>query len=189
MITDLVCRDCHSSRLTRDIQPESFSYRSGGVDYPVNASYHIYRCLDCGETIMDADGEDARHDAICKAMGRLTPREILTMRKALRLSQREFADLSGLGEASIGRWEAGELIQSESNDNLLRLLSNRTNLEYLKALRAPQQVAESSATYIFEEQKIVHIGRTRKGAVLNGLRNADAASLSRGFGEFRIASS
>jgi putative zinc finger/helix-turn-helix YgiT family protein len=189
MTNEFICRDCHSSRLTREFQPESFSYRSGGVDYPVKASYPIYRCLDCGETIMDAEGEDARHDAICKAMGRLTPSEILTMRKELRLSQREFADLSGLGEASIGRWEAGELIQSESNDNLLRLLSNRANLEYLRTLRAPHQVAESSATYIFEEQKVVQISRTRKGAALNGLRNADAASVYRGFGEFRIASS
>jgi hypothetical protein len=69
-------------------------------------------------------------------MQRLTPRDIYSLRhERLALSRKNFAALSGIGEASLARWESGELIQSESNDNLLRLLASDDNVQALRELR------------------------------------------------------
>jgi transcriptional regulator with XRE-family HTH domain len=68
-------------------------------------------------------------------MNRLSPEEIISLRSQLKLSRRALAELSGFGEASLARWESGELIQSESNDNLLRLLSIGENVRALQRIR------------------------------------------------------
>ena len=41
------------------------------------------------------------------------------------MSQAEFARVTGFGEATIGRWENGLVIQNVANDRYLRLLRER----------------------------------------------------------------
>jgi putative zinc finger/helix-turn-helix YgiT family protein len=130
------------------MQAEEFNFRSNGVDYPVRAEVPVRVCKDCGQIYEDEEGELARHEATCKALGRLTPREIIQLRESLDLSRREFSELTGIGEASFARWESGDLIQSESNDSLLRLVGNRRNAQCLAELRgvAPLKTAKASHT-------------------------------------------
>lgn len=52
--------------------------------------------------------------------GILTVEEIKEARKRLRMSQREFAEYLGVGEASVKRWETGVLPDKSSSD-LIRL--------------------------------------------------------------------
>ena len=65
-----------------------------------------------------------QHEALCKRLGILTPKEITFIRKNLyhMSSMKEFAKFTGLGSTSLQRWESGSGMQSTANDKYLRLL-------------------------------------------------------------------
>ena len=66
----------------------------------------------------------------------LSPEEIKALRERLGKTQQEFAELTGIGEATISRWERGRLLQNRANDNFLRLIAaNPVNLKLLQELR------------------------------------------------------
>ena len=48
------------------------------------------------------------------------------------MTRPQFAALTKLGEATIARWEAGNLIQNAANDKFLRLLVYPENVERLR---------------------------------------------------------
>jgi DNA-binding transcriptional regulator YiaG len=171
---------------------EDFSFRAGGIDYPVHSTYPAHVCADCGASFIGESGEIARHEAVCGAMNRLTPREILTLRQnKLRLSRKTLSELSGIGEASLARWEAGELIQSESNDNLLRLLMVPENVSALRKARRLQTIAEPTPAHVEYDlvtSRVVDLTVTSRGAHLHGLRaaNANTNTLEQGREKFRL---
>jgi putative zinc finger/helix-turn-helix YgiT family protein len=133
--SSLTCPACGKEDVSTRNETEEFVFRSGGVDYPVTAIYPVHQCSSCGEAFLGEAAETARHAAVCAAMKRLAPAEIIGIRSALNLSRKALADLAGFGEASLARWESGELIQSESNDSLLRLLLVEGNVRALAELR------------------------------------------------------
>jgi len=61
-------------------------------------------------------------EAECRRLGVLTPAEIRALRKGYEMSRAEFARVTGFGEATLARWERGEVIQNTSNDSFLRML-------------------------------------------------------------------
>ena len=131
----ITCPVCSSQSVTTHDETEDFAYRAGGSEYAVHAVIPVHTCAACGESFLSEVGERARHRAICGAMQRLTPEDILALRQRLSMSRKAFAELSGVGEASLARWETGELIQNESNDNLLRLLLIDENVRTLATIR------------------------------------------------------
>ena len=50
------------------------------------------------------------------------------------MSRAAFARLTGFGEATLARWERGEVIQNTSNDSFLRLLMNNDAMERLSRM-------------------------------------------------------
>jgi putative zinc finger/helix-turn-helix YgiT family protein len=135
MENPITCPACSSQSVTTNDEIEDFDYHAGGNEYAVHAVIPVHTCTACGESFLSDAGENARHRAICAAMQRLTPEDILALRQRLGLSRKAFAELSGVGEASLARWETGEFIQSESNDNLLRLLLIDENVNCLATIR------------------------------------------------------
>lgn len=65
-----------------------------------------------------------------QAAGLLKKEQIRAARQGLSMSQREFAEYLGVGEASVKRWELGAL-QDKSNDNLIRQM---TDPEYARRI-------------------------------------------------------
>jgi putative zinc finger/helix-turn-helix YgiT family protein len=51
----------------------------------------------------------------------LSPEEIRRSREKLGLTQKQFAALLGVGEATVSRWETGAQIQQRAMDRFLRL--------------------------------------------------------------------
>jgi DNA-binding transcriptional regulator YiaG len=84
---------------------------------------------------LDDGAEELQTDAVCNHLGVLTPKEILAVRHDAGLTRASFAELTGLGEATLARWETGTLIQSASSDRYLRLLRYPENLSRLKELK------------------------------------------------------
>ena len=87
------------------------------VDVPVR------RCEDCDLEYLDDEAERLKHGAVCRHLGVLTPDEIRHIRKGFGMTQAEFAQVTGIGVASLNRWENGLTIQTQAYDRYLRLLT------------------------------------------------------------------
>jgi putative zinc finger/helix-turn-helix YgiT family protein len=116
-----ICAQCGGPvRVEEKIQ--RFKYGQGEDAVELSARVPVLICDACEERYTDGRAEDARHEAVCAYLGRLTPSQIKTHRARLHLTQERLAEISGHGIASIKRWELGTQIQNASADRLLRLL-------------------------------------------------------------------
>ena len=79
-------------------------------------------CPQCGEIFYGPEAEKAHNRAICKAYHLLASEEVKAIRERLGKTQEEFAELTGIGVATLSRWEKGRLIQTRAHDNYLRIL-------------------------------------------------------------------
>ena len=85
------------------------------------AAVGLLTCPRCGDSIEEPGSWVARDAAVHRAVGLLTATEILRARTGRGWSRRELADRTGIGPASIYRWERGQIVQSAANDRLLRM--------------------------------------------------------------------
>ena len=140
------CPTCNVGQMHPMIVTERFPYEDDGTEVTVVAeNVPIERCdnPECGEQLSGPEAARIRHEAICRALGLLTPAEILAVRERLNLTQAEFARLTRLGEATISRWERGRLLQNPAMDRYLRLIAhNEENVIFLRRLQEPPQERE-----------------------------------------------
>ena len=74
-----------------------------------------------------------------RELGVLTPEQIRSVRKRLKLSQREAGRLIGGGPNAFQKYESGDVLLSKAADTALRLLSN--NPKRLEELLGDQHMA------------------------------------------------
>jgi putative zinc finger/helix-turn-helix YgiT family protein len=104
----------------------------------------VLACPACGETLYGPEAATVRHQAICRALGLLSPAEIKALRERLGPDQEDFARLTGIGVATLSRWERGRLLQTRALDRYLRLLDALPQAaRFLATLQKPAQ--ESTA--------------------------------------------
>ncbi len=118
------CALCGAEGITQSVQAQQFAYREGAHEILLVAEVPVIACSNCGETYTADGAEQAQHDAVCRYLGRLTPAEIRALRDRLGLSQAKLAERTGIGIASIKRWESGALIQNASLDARLKMLGD-----------------------------------------------------------------
>src|SRR4051794_14463420 len=106
-----VCPECGRGPVGTQWEEETFDY--GGREKPiqVTAQIPVRVCSACRFEFEDDASEWARHAAACRHCGVMTPEEVRGVRDRYGLSQQQFADLTGLGVATLGRWERGHVIQ------------------------------------------------------------------------------
>ena len=133
---DTACPLCGSEGITTSKHPHAFKYGSGesAVDLTVNVPVH--RCNTCEFEYLDEVAERVKHDAVCEHLGVLSPIEIRRIRDDHRMTRARFAQVTGLGEASLNRWENGLTIQTQANDRYLRLLARPEIMRHLEDLVA-----------------------------------------------------
>lgn len=130
----LECVNCGSENVRTKRVREVFPYRlsrSSSVD--INAEIPVRACEDCGFEFTDHEADDIRHLAVCKYLGIMGPPEVRSIRERYGLTRAQFAEITRLGEASLARWETGELVQNAANNDFLFLLKFQDNLDRLKA--------------------------------------------------------
>lgn len=120
------CPAGHGNMLRKEI-PKNAEFRGVAIEYVAKVDI----CPKCGLEVADLKeaGRVQRiiSDTYRTAVGLLTGAEIRENRKKLGFTQKELADRSNIGVASIKRWEAG-VIQSKSMDMALRwFFNNRFN--------------------------------------------------------------
>lgn len=133
------CPACGAGWLKTTTVTDRFIHEEDGVSVPVViADVPVEACSHCKEVFYGPEASRLHHEAICKAFGFLTPEEILELReKMLGLTQEEFARLTGIGLATISRWERGRLVQNRAMDRYLRLLKESpASVRYLRKLSA-----------------------------------------------------
>ncbi len=132
----LRCPVCGKGRLENRIITDSFDYPVGKKKLTIVAQHvPIQVCTDCQETFSGPEAGLIRHRAICQALGLLAPEEISAIRERLGLSQSDLAKLTGIGKATICRWERGRLLPNRAMVRFLQLLDcNSANLKFLKKL-------------------------------------------------------
>jgi putative zinc finger/helix-turn-helix YgiT family protein len=130
--SESTCPNCDSAAIEERQEEQEFAYGIGDEQVILKATLPVFVCPNCDFAFSDQRGEIARHAAVCSHLGVLPPAEIVAIRQSLSLSRSEFAELTGVGIASLQRWETGSQIQSKSNDKLIRLMRNPENISLLK---------------------------------------------------------
>ena len=127
------CPLCGEDEVTFTMTPHAFEYGTGDSSVELHVRLPVGQCGSCGFEFLDAEAEQLKHRAICEHLGVLAPDEIQKVRKDHGMTRAQFARVTGLGEASLNRWENGLSIQSQANDRYLRLLARPDNILRLEA--------------------------------------------------------
>ena len=134
------CPNCGSSQVETQMTRDRFAFGTGARAVMLEVLLPFRKCVDCEFQYTDSEAEDIRHETVCRHLSVMTPAEVVSLRKKYGLTRAEFAEKTRLGEASLARWETGELIQTLANDNYMHLLSFEENMERLERRhRAPSE--------------------------------------------------
>jgi HTH-type transcriptional regulator/antitoxin MqsA len=140
------CPSCGHQPLVAQRIRDEFEYGPDDERMRVVAeAVPVLTCPACGEVLYGPEAAAIRHQAICRALGLLSPAEIKALRERLGPDQEDFARLTGIGVATLSRWERGRLLQTRALDRYLRVLDAvPQTAEFLKTLQKP---ARASATF------------------------------------------
>jgi DNA-binding transcriptional regulator YiaG len=127
------CPNCDSSDVKTTLETDRFDYGIGQDATTLEAEIPLRTCASCGFEYTDSEAEDIRHEVVCRHLGLLTPSEIEAIRNHFGPTRAEFASRSRIGEASLARWEAGQIFQNAANDNYIYLLAFMENWQRLQA--------------------------------------------------------
>lgn len=127
-----LCPQCEDEQAFSSMHEEEYVYGRGESAVRLWVKIPVYTCNKCKFQFTDWEAAEIKHNALCRHFGVLTPSDIVQIRKSYEMTRSEFAQITGLGEASLSRWEKGINIQSMSHDRFLRLLRNPATFQYLK---------------------------------------------------------
>lgn len=130
--TESACPNCGSEKTTSVVTEEQFLYGIGETTVELTAYVPVITCASCSFVFTDEQAEQAQHAAVCSYLGVMSPAQVKAVRLSYDMGQAEFADLAGIGRASLSRWESAQVIQNKSSDNLLFLLSFQDNMTKLR---------------------------------------------------------
>jgi putative zinc finger/helix-turn-helix YgiT family protein len=149
-ITEAIrCPSCESTNISAAKVIDRFPYGVGADAVELCAEIPVNRCASCGLEFSGYEAEQLRHEAVCRHLDRLTPRQVNELRASYGLSRAKFADVTRIGTATLARWESGELLQNAAMDNYMRLIKRREIFELLESgLLHRATVTRSHATAI-----------------------------------------
>lgn len=147
MDSGFTCPDCGGHEVSTILHHDAFDYGSGDAKATLHTQVPVRCCEACNFEYLDHEGQLIRHEAVCRHLGVLTPTDIRRIRERHGLSRAAFAKLTGLGEATLNRWENGAAIQDRAYDHYLRLLESPETLQKLSRPdlcgRTPRPATES----------------------------------------------
>ena len=140
------CPVCGEEAVRTAIHAHAFRYGTGKRAADLTVNVPIRSCSKCDFSYLDAEAEEIKHDAVCRYLGVLTPRQIRSIRKGHGMTRTEFAKATGLGEATLGRWENGQIVQNIGNDRYLRLLADPGTMQRLRHLTSEKELPPTPVT-------------------------------------------
>jgi putative zinc finger/helix-turn-helix YgiT family protein len=160
------CPNCGSIEVTTNLEIESFVYGKGEGAVELSALVPVHTCSICKFRFADATADDEKHKAVCRHLGVLAPDEVARIRTRYGLTRSQFAEITRIGEASINRWETGQLIQNSGYDQLLYLLNFSANMDRLKErFSSKSETSEEMSTEVkMKFRNVVNIEDARRQA-------------------------
>lgn len=127
----MYCPQCDKEQETKIItKVETFPVK--GQKISITSTVRV--CSSCDDEIWDPELDDENlkkaYDKYREMNGLLSPVQIKNIRMQYGLSQSAFANVLGLGEKTITRYENGS-IQDEAQNNLILLASDPVNFDKL----------------------------------------------------------
>lgn len=143
----LECPLCGNDKVRTIMHPHAYSYGTGEAAVELPVTLPVRRCDACDFEYLDEVSEDLKQEALCKHFGVLPPGEIRGIREHHGMTRARFAEVTGIGEASLNRWENALNIQTHAYDRYLRLLALPGIMQHLKEIveRRPSPRAGSGA--------------------------------------------
>jgi YgiT-type zinc finger domain-containing protein len=115
------CPFCDKDSVEKIFMEERFSYGVGEDAIHVVATHvPVFSCSKCGEQWTDGDGEGVRHAALCRAIGVLSPPEVIKLRNEFGWSQQQLAAAVNIVPEQINAIERGACIQNHEVDQKFR---------------------------------------------------------------------
>jgi len=125
------CPTCEDNRETKTVErDETYTVRGREIAVPVTTTVCQTCGADVGSDEQDQRVLDAIHAEYRRQVDLLTPKRIRSIRRRYRLSQKSFAALLGMSEATVNRYEKGGL-QDQVHDNAIRACEDS---EYVRDL-------------------------------------------------------
>ena len=136
------CPVCVRAELVEQIQ--YYHYRECGLDNVILAGITVRTCPECGTLAPRIPKIEALHDCIAHALvtkvERLTPAEIVFLRKSLGWSGTFFADNMHSDRSQVSKWESGKVVMSKANELLLReMVARGKKIEDYKSIDAARK--------------------------------------------------
>lgn len=166
------CAQCGADAVDTVEQRHTFRYGSGEAAADLTVDLPVRRCAACGFEFLDRDSEAIKLERICEHLGVLSPSGIRRLRERYEMTQAEFADVTGLGTATLARWENGSMNHTRAYDRYMRLLEDPGVMRRLRKLVEPAVAADGSPD--------AHDDRWRARAITDDVRRQkDAFRLRR----------
>ena len=124
------CPACGAAKLVHDTRVLSYTYKGETTTIPAVAGDY---CPACGEAVLDA-AESARTSAAMLEFNKqvnasiVDPQFIASVRKKLRIDQREAAEIFGGGVNAFSRYENGKTKPPLALVKLLKVLDRHPDL-------------------------------------------------------------
>ena len=143
---ELTCPLCGNAGITTSWNPDVFNYGSGESMVELTVDVPVRQCKACDFEYLDDEAERLKHGAVCRHLGVLSSEEIRHIRKGFGMTQAVFAQVTGIGVASLNRWENGLTIQTHAYDRYLRLLAaHPSNIRDIERFANPSPSPQSDA--------------------------------------------
>lgn len=131
------CAQCGAPAVETVDQRHTFRYGTGESAADLTVDLPVRRCATCGFEFLDGESEQIKLEAICEHLGVLSPAGIRRIRERYGMTQAEFARVTGLGTASVVRWENGSMNHTRAYDRYIRLLESPDVMRRLRRLSEP----------------------------------------------------
>lgn len=119
------CPLCSTTSVETIPHRDTFAYGTGQSAAELSVQLPVRSCPSCNIEFLDQVGQRLMHNAVCRHLGVLTPEEVAAIRVHHKMTRAQFATVTGLGKATLARWESGAVIQNRANDRFLRLLCTK----------------------------------------------------------------
>ena len=128
------CGKCGQKAMQLATVPYATTIEHDGWAYRVEIpALSVPRCGNCKAISIDDEADQQISAAFRREARLLTPEEIRQGREKLELTQKQFASLLRVGEATVSRWETGAQIQQRAMDRFIRVcLASPAAVELLR---------------------------------------------------------
>ena len=134
-----LCARCGAAAVDTIEQRHTFRYGAGESAADLTVNLPVRRCRACEFEFLDQESERIKLEAICEHLGVLSPSGIRRVREHYGMTRAEFAEVTGLGTATLVRWENGSMNHTRAYDRYIRLLRDPKVMQQLRELVHPSE--------------------------------------------------